>query len=173
MNAEKKIVNRLFEDLLEGREKLPWYFKLWHWYIKAYVRDIKYYFKKRYQTLTTGFPYEQVWNFKNWHSEVVTPRLKHLRNNLHGYPSTLESVEEWQEILDKMIWSFEHHDDFVEPIYSDDYDHRYEVTKVDGGCSYKSMNETGTIDWTPVQEHNNKVQEGLELFAKYYVSLWD
>ena len=89
-----------------------------------------------------------------------------------GYPGGLTN-EEWHDILDKMIWSFENNDNQPRPIYSEDYDHRYEVTKLDGGTQYKSLNETGTVDWSPVEKHNARVQEGLDLFAKYYLNLWD
>lgn len=108
-----------------------------------------------------------------WHSEIVVPRLKLLKERNMGYPGGLTN-EEWHDILGKMIWSFENNDNDPDPIYSEDYDHRYEVIELDnGGTQYKSLNETGTIDWSPVEKHNARVQEGLDLFAKYYLNLWD
>lgn len=173
-NVEEITVDSMSEWFLESRSKMPWYKKLWYWYIKPPFSDFRYYIRKKYQKYTTGFPHEQAWNFNWWHSQLVVPRLKHLRDNSKGYPYPgLNSKEEWKEILDKIIWSFEHYDDFIDPIYSDDYDHRYKVTKDDHGVSFSPMNETGTIDRTPVEKHQAKVQEGLGLFAKYYMNLWD
>lgn len=164
-----KIVNSLFEDILDEitfSEKV-------YYAIRRKFMDIRYSFRKARERLTHGFPLCEAWDFKSAHAKWCVPRLKHLRNNLNGHPTGLSSIEEWESILDKMIWSFEHHDDFVKPIYSDDYDHRLEVTEENGMKTYKPLNETGTIDWSPVHEHSNKVQEGLLLFSKYYVNLWD
>ena len=73
----------------------------------------------------------------------ILPPLKAFRNRDIGeYPSCLNNVEEWKEILDKMIFSF---DSIVREYYS------------------SSMEE---------QTKDNKVKEGLELFAKYFQSLW-
>ena len=179
---EEVIVDSMADWFMEGRSELTWYFKLWHWYIKRYASDIEYYFRKKYQKYTTGFPHEEAWNFNWWHAKVVVPRLKHMRNNLNGYPCALgcgeevgsdEKQKEWEDILDKMIWSFEHFNDHIDPIFSDDYDHRWKVTEEEGGTLFSPLNETGTIDYTPVEEHRARVQEGLDLFAKYYVNLWD
>ena len=169
-NVEKRIVNSLFEDLIS--EPTPLHIRAL-WSIKRKYTDLKYFFKKQYQRFTTGFPHEEAWSFTYFHNKFVVPRLKHLKDNLHGHPSSLNSVEEWQEILEKIIWAFEHQDDFIKPIYSDDYDPRWEVTQTPHGRQYKSMNQTGVIDWTPVREHNKKVEEGLMLFAQYYTDLWD
>jgi len=108
-----------------------------------------------------------------WHSKIVVPRLKLLKKRNIGYPGGLTN-EKWHDILDKMIWSFENNDAHIRPIYSEDYDHRYEAIKLDSGnTQYKPLNETGSIDWSPIEKHNERVQEGLDLFAKYYLNLWD
>ena len=81
--------------------------------------------------------------------------------------------KKWENILDKMIWSFEHLDDLVEPIYPDDYDRRQKKTTYDDGCvAYESLDDRGA-DYGPITDHNKKVQEGLDLFAKHYQDLWD
>jgi hypothetical protein len=108
-----------------------------------------------------------------WHSEIVVPRLKLLKERNMGYPGGLTN-EEWHDILGKMIWSFENNDVHISPIYSEDYDHRYELIELDNGnTQYIPLNETGTVDWSPVEKHNARVQEGLDLFAKYYLNLCD
>ena len=169
-NKEEKIVDKLFGDL--DSEPTPWYQTTW-WTICRKYSDIEYFFRKQIQRIKYGFPSEQAWNFNWWHAEIVTPRLKHLRKNLNGHPGNL-NMEEWENILDKIIWSFEHFSDEVDVIYSDDYDHRYAVSEdKEGDKTYRSLNEKGTIDWTLVDEHNKRVQEGLDLFSKYYQNLWD
>lgn len=97
-----------------------------------------------------------------------------------------ESVKKWEEILDKMIWSFSQ-------LTIDDYDDKYHH----GEPKYKWV-ETGTtypnpvtgklektyemVDTNPDEHwydsighrlHEEKIQEGIDLFAKYYRALWD
>lgn len=168
--SEPKIVDSLFADWLD--KKIPWYERAYYYMLRKY-RDVRYFIKRQWQRIRYGFPTYQAWDFYGWHSRIVTPRLKHLRNNLHGHPSDFKSTEEWQVILDKIIWAFENCEQRPDFHYSDDYDHRYMVTETELGKVYTSMNTTGTIDMTPVIEHNERVQEGLDLFAKYYFDLWD
>jgi len=163
-----KIVNELFEDIFVP---LKWHEKV-YFAIYRKVDRLREFFKEEiYQRLTTGFPHYQSWNFCSWHAKIVVPRLKMLKKDKDGVPCGL-TEEQWDEIIDKIIWAFEHIDDNIKPIYSDDFDHRYEVTECSSWKSYKSMNKIGTVDFSPVDEHNNKVQEGLNLFAKHYRSLW-
>ena len=70
---------------------------------------------------------------------VILPALKEFKAKTPGYPGSLSSPEEWDEILDKMIYAFEH-------IINDSVD----TTKTE----YK------------------KVQQGLNLFGKWYQALW-
>lgn len=64
-----------------------------------------------------------------------------------------QAAKEWKNIIDKMIYAFDV-DEPVAPnsIFSCD----------DSFENYKSL----------CDDHHKKVQEGLELFAKYYLSLW-
>lgn len=163
-----KIVNSIFEDIEE-----PTFLEKIKWAISRKYEDVTNFFKRIKERIKYGFPLYDSGEFHAAHSEWVIPRLKHLRNNLTGHPCGLSSIKEWEDILDKMIWSFEHYDDHVEPIYSEDYDHRYEVTYQNGMKTYTPMNKTGTIDRSPIIEHNNKVEKGLLLFSEYYRNLWD
>jgi exonuclease V gamma subunit len=50
-------------------------------------------------------PYD-TWNMDHTLAMIIAPMLKQLKATKHGYPSTL-TVEEWDNILGEMIWSFE------------------------------------------------------------------
>jgi len=110
-----------------------------------------------------------VWSLDYTLACIIHPALVRLRETKHGYPELWEDgmvthhnydrqlhfdfideevetkylIEKWNDIMDKMIYSFgiivDHHDDW----------------------NYMSPQE-----W-------DKVQEGLDLFAKHYTSLWD
>jgi hypothetical protein len=41
----------------------------------------------------------------------------------------------------------------------------------DGSTEYQHLDER-KLDWTECEAHDKKVQEGLDLFAKYYKDLW-
>jgi hypothetical protein len=133
------------------------------------------------------------WNADHTLSLIIAPVLKKLRENLHGYPGDLcvmkengweieehcDGMERWKLILDKMIWSFERvasqedvfDGDFhiVEPVY-------YEKGEVlpDGtpatwlDCKVKAVMNQDAID-----AYHDHLQEGFDLFAKYFRNLWD
>lgn len=163
-----KIVNNIFDDLLEEPK---WYESIYYALLRK-VDVVKYFLRNIYERIRYGFPLHQSWDFKTWHAEIVVPRLKYLRLGLMGHPCDI-TFEEWQSILDKMIWSFEHLNDDVPIKYSEDYDHRYQVTYENGYKTYTSLNKTGTIDTSERDAHYDKLQDGFNLFGKHYQSLWD
>ena len=71
----------------------------------------------------------------------ITMALKSFKKcNINSYPADLDYIEEWHNIIDKMIYSFE-------IIANDDI-----VTQMN---------------------RKKEIQEGLDLFAKYFMDLWD
>lgn len=148
------------------------------WWEKPYYScyrvfgNVKYWFKKLRQRWTTGFAHEEAWDFCHWHSKVVVPRLKLLRTQNMGHPADL-TEEGWENIIDQMIWSFENHDITIDSEYPDDYDHRQEVTQTETGIQIRMLGDPSTIDRSKNIAHHERVQEGLDLFAKYYQNLWD
>jgi hypothetical protein len=192
--VKEEIVERFLEDIV-GRSKVPWYTRVW-WRFYWKYEVVAGWWRNKRQTWQTGFPHEQAWNFHSWHSETVVPRLKHLRNNLNGCPSEMfekdydhstayelpkaeselamdRAMRNWEKTLDKMIWSFEHWDDTIDPIKPKDYDPRHKKTTYsDGSVGYEGLDDRDW-DWTLCEKHNERVQEGLNLFSKYYLNLWD
>lgn len=97
-----------------------------------------------------------------------------------------EKCKEWELVLDKMIWSFQQ-------ILLDDYEKNYHHGKPE--YDWEKTNEKFTnplngkvedtfqmVDKNPGEhwydsvghiEHEKRIQEGLELFGKYYRYLWD
>jgi len=110
-------------------------------------------------------------------AHIIHPALVQFRENLSGYPGEKGmTMAKWEKILDKMIFSFgETMNDVnaIEKFSSGDYD--WIVTKLeDGGEEWqKGPNATYKFDTRGYKAYNKKLQEGFELFGKYYSNLWD
>jgi hypothetical protein len=90
----------------------------------------------------------------------------------------------WEETLDKMIWSFQQ---LVDDSYEAKYHHGIakidfriiEVTNPATGVvekMYKMVDENPSKHWYDYigqQEHDKRIQEGLDLFGKHFRDLWD
>ena len=93
----------------------------------------------------------------------------------------------WDEVLDKMIWSF------LQLSIEEDYDSKYHHGKIDFSWIESDHKYTDPItgkvettwemkdenpgghwyDQIGQQEPDKRIQEGLELFGKYFRNLWD
>lgn len=149
------------------------------------------------------------WNLDHTLALIIYPALLQLRQEKHGIPSDVadvggedhgyqecfdfykeshpdafdQAVARWDEILDKMIWSFQQ---LVEEDYTDKYTHgdrKFDFVKAGTYTTmtgkqeelYKmvSKDNGAWTDYTGIELHEQRIQEGLDLFAKYYRSLWD
>jgi len=97
-----------------------------------------------------------------------------------------KKILEWDTVLDKMIWSFQQ-------LAVEDYESKYQHGKVEfkwEKSGTKMLNPvTGKMETTfqmidknpdehwfdheGLELHNKRIQEGIDLFAKYYRNLWD
>lgn len=97
-----------------------------------------------------------------------------------------EKCKEWEIILDKMIWSFLQ-------IATDDWEEKYQYGKAEydwiksdekwSNPLNGKLEETFTMvdknpddhwtDFAGMRLHQERIQEGLDLFGKYYTNLWD
>lgn len=90
-----------------------------------------------------GFDDRDTWSLFTTISVFVLPRLKRFRSVAAGYPSDL-TQEEWNGLLDKMIFAM----DFL-----------------------ANEDEINLKRDVPIEEYR-KVQEGCELFGKWFRDLW-
>lgn len=153
------------------------------------------------------------WSFDHTLAHIIYPALLQLKASKHGVPSELvddvggedwhsqecfdfykESHNEafeiackrWDEILDKMIWSFQQLtlDDYNSKYHHGDSEYDFvESDKLFPNPISGKMEKTyQMVDKNPddhffdaegLRIHEDRIQEGLELFGKYYRSLWD
>jgi hypothetical protein len=106
-----------------------------------------------------------IWNMDHTLALIITPMLKMLKEKKVGIPGYITVSEEtgeeipfdeaqknWDEILDKMIWSFEQKLD-------DDWDAQF--------------HKDGTFDREGYIKYSDKINEGFVLFGKHFNALWD
>jgi hypothetical protein len=97
------------------------------------------------QKITRGFSDDELWSLDYSLAKHILPRLKRFKKFDAGRPGCFETREEWDEVLDKMIFAFE-----------------------DAVTYWDSKEET---KGERIQREN-RAREGLKLFAKYYHALW-
>ena len=121
--------------------------------------------RRFWQRLTRGWDESDWWELDESFIKWVTPRLKEFRLHLKGYPSSVYeecggfkdlrfavdddtdklAMLKWKSILDEMIVGF---------------------------SINLSYNETGKSSYT-ADERQIKLKNSLNLFVKYFDSLWD
>jgi hypothetical protein len=152
------------------------------------------------------------WSLDHTLALIIYPALLQLKDTKQGVPSEFaevggeeytdqtsfdfytdtcaesrdEGIKRWDEILDKMIWSFQQ---LVGDDYSSAYHHgeaKYEFVKTDktfpNPVSGKVEKTFRLLDTNPEDHwydheghslHEERIQEGLMLFGKHYRSLWN
>lgn len=89
--------------------------------------------------------------------------------------------QEWNKIMDHMIWAFEQivDDNWEEQYHTGTIDHQSIPCEWDAnGCPTLYTVEHGPghthkFDAVGHRRHQDRIQEGLNLFSKYYFNLWD
>ena len=182
-NTVKKINERLEESentLIDSEEK--WYRtnKLGDWILDSVpygwrvyykVSDIKRWFISTYQRMRYGVSNEECWSLDGTFSKFILPRLKHFKKmKRYGYHPDF-TPEEWEKVIDELIWTFEYlnDDERFNPFPHYLGDTEWLLNKEKTPEQKQSFDE-----W--MKKHNElqeRKQKGLELFAKYYCHLWD
>jgi hypothetical protein len=103
------------------------------------------------------------WSMDSTLSLLIHPMLVQLKATQHGHPANM-TEQEWDEILDEMIWAFEQkcRDNWE----SDYYEYKDDNTEQFG---LKLVWE----DREGAKAHQERMTNGFMLFGKYYENLWD
>lgn len=129
------------------------------YWIKRVIGDFAFAVRMRWQKRTRGWSDLEIWNLDNTFCEWMIPRLKDFRARTFGYPEVpgeCESLEEWQALLDEMIFGFE----FDAPEW---YEKNVFPIK-DPDERGKRLNE--------YKELCQRAEDGRILFAKLFNRLW-
>lgn len=118
-------------------------YRLWHHKIAMIPKEIKWF----YQRGRRGYSDCDVWGFDDYLAEVISNGCKQLAKQKHGYPVSLSSQEEWNEIIIKIADGFEEY--------------------------RKIMGHEDGYEKIPQEEFDKKLDELFLLLRKYFVNLWD
>ena len=151
--------DRFAKLLFKFEDRFPYKFEwlqsflwaIWRFYDKwlkwrRVKTRIKYFFQRR----TRGWDDSELWNLDHVIAKFIVPRLKEFKKCKPYFQESREvpDSKNWNNILDKIIWSFE----FVLTNYGVDYE-----------CSNREI----------YKENLKRYEEGMSLFSKYYWALWD
>lgn len=144
------------------QKEMKWFEKVWDvittpyykvkWKIKEAYWEIRYGFERMFKGYDSVDTFETFAKFIERYSKVLTE----LRNNHYGYPGTI-TEEEWDNILDEMIYHLRYMDEetVTEELEKDVPD--------DWTASAKTVYEI-------MDKHKN---EFFKLFSEYFYNLWD
>lgn len=148
------------------------------------------------------------WGMDSTLAPIIVPMLKQLKETKHGVPCEFAHVggenwdsqlsfdwyaedtnklfeehaeRRWNEVMDKMIWSFEqiilkeesgaYFEDYWEPMTKEEIEEKMR----DPSSVYHSLKfePAYKINDLKYEVYHTRLREGLELFGKHYQSLWD
>jgi len=127
-----------------------------------------------YQRIRYGVSDRECWSLHETLTSFILPRLKHFKKmKRYAHVSDLTEMQ-WEDILDEIIWTFEYIKDEGEtmnpfPIFRKD-------EPLDEYLKREKTEEEKQLlrDWSARSKLlEQRREKGLNLFAKYYIHLWD
>lgn len=154
----------------------------------VYNRTINQLLDRKQRKISIRIDHYDVWSADHTLAMVIAPTLRELKNRKHGspfvededVPENLRSnrgVKEnewdtdslfhdrWKWVLDEMIWAFEQ-------AAGDDYNTDQFHSYVDDPTARFGIRQTRN-DAEGREAHYLRIKNGMRLFAKYYMGLWD
>ncbi len=150
-------------------DKIDTMFCMYDYRVKTRFREIKW----AYQRVRYGHDDLAVWNMNSWFIKNAIPILDKWIENNCSYPSDMHSSEEWTAVLTQMRNGFQHYYD-VEMGEGKDREPYTMIRTINGETTCEDIPgcETATR-WTFTPEEEAEFQESLNLFTKYFYTLWD
>ena len=103
-------MDKFFERLEERRAMRPWYIKILDYFRYTLKHKFNLFisnYRGLVHKLLYGYDNRDSWSLSYKIAEYTLPRLKHLRQNLNGYPCEFKTLKQWERRLDKMIFAIQ------------------------------------------------------------------
>lgn len=151
--SEFKNKDKLFDESFNLWDKITMYF----YRIKNKVRNVYWEIRYGFQRMFKGYDSVDIFDTFDKFIERYTRILTRFKKNHYGYPASL-SEEEWDNILDKMIYHLH---------YMDEDNVINELTKnLPEDCWWESDKSVSEI----MEKHKD---EFFNMFSEYFYNLWD
>lgn len=123
--------------------KHPWYLTLYDFSIWYWIGEAKLFVKGFFQRGKIGYAKSDLWSFDVYLSKVIGDGVLELAKRGQGWPSEFKTYKEWKATLNKMGKGFLNYHE-----------------KAHAATGFTSKDE-------------ERLEESLELFKKYFLNLWD
>lgn len=144
----------------------------------------KWFYNKRKRNVKIKIHNYDVWNMDNTLSYIILPLLKEMKEDKQGSPFVdnedipieLRSEnqdefgvnklqhERWDWVFNEIMWTFEQ----IHPEH--DWEDQYYTDK--DPSEMKNKYDIFNIDSDGYKKHQERINNGLKLFGKYYQALW-
>ena len=172
-------------------------FRIGTWLSKTWVNDVcEWYYPKIQRKIKVRIDKYDTWNMNDTLAHIILPMLKQLKATKHGsqfvddedvpvhmrhgdpegYDNWVHYKQDW--VLNEIIWAFEQelNDDWEAqfthgtPVYVDE---EVEHEKYGTRYTFKQTNPDYWVDREGIKAYNERINNGMRLFGKYYRGLWD
>lgn len=148
-------------------------------FMKIFNSLEEWWFRDGYRDVDVDISYDDLWSGDLTLSYILIPFLKEFKEKSDcSYPCSDEITchEDWLKLIDKMIWSFEQ---IVNSDWREEYtiepaeiDFENDLPYDENGCRPLKWKTHGKYDWDGIKAHDTRIQEGCELFGKYFRNIW-
>ena len=121
------------------------------------IKDGLKHLKWKIQKIFRGYSDIEMWNLDDTISKWIVPKLKEFKKITQGHPASLDTFEEWQDMLDEMIFGFEW------PMNETNW-YMENVFYLADEIKSEKIKEFETL--------NDRAEKGRMLFAEYFNGLW-
>ncbi len=141
------------------------------------ISNCKYEIKWAWQRVFRGYDDRLIWNLHSYLSDYLPVIVRRLAKIAHGYPSSInkkskanfKNIGDWKKTLEKIAKGFESakkldNDEFMKKIKLEKP--RKDIFGKDSYIDYK-------FDKKCYDRLLKEFHEGIELFKRWYFSLWD
>ncbi|HRR49441.1 MAG TPA: hypothetical protein P5293_05755, partial [Bacteroidales bacterium] len=100
-------------DFFDYVDRRKWYEKLWN-RIYGFFYGIPMNIRWAFKLFTAffvrgrrGWAHIDTWNLDHYLARVIRDSIQNLKDTMPGVPSLVDTEEEWNKILDHIIWTFD------------------------------------------------------------------
>ena len=118
--------------------------------------------------------HKEIWNAGEHIAACIYDGILQFKNSeRHSYPTDFITSREWDECLDKMLFSFKE----ISTNYKNAPWKIYFREELKKGLYKIKIDDSCNTKRTEIEKESEmyfkKIKEGLNLFSKYYMDLWD